>query len=327
MRVSRLLRDRRYFELTLYSRAMATPDDMLVFDRALVRRRRERAVAAGDRHDFLFAEVALRLADRLVDVKRRFGTGLDLGTRAGHMTRAALATGRVDLLYACDPSPFLSARAPVTAVTADEEALPFAPASLDLVVSSLALHWVNDLPGALLQARRILRPDGLFLAAMLGGDTLRELREVLMEAELAVTGGAAPRVSPMADLKDAAGLLGRAGFALPVADRDTVTVAYSDVVGLLRDLSRMGESNAVRLRRPGPLGRAVIAETARLYGLRHGFGEGRIRASFEVIYLSGWAPAETQQKPLRPGAAQFRLADALGAEERPAGDAANSRSE
>ena len=305
---------------------MTQPDNMLVFDRALVRRRRERAVAAGDQYDFLFAEVAARVADRLKDVKRSFGDGLDLGTRAGHMAREVLATGRVDRLSACDPSPILARAAPVPAMAADEEALPLAPASLDLVVSSLGLHWVNDLPGALLQVRQALRPDGLFLAAMLGGETLHELRETLMEAELAVTGGAAPRISPMADLKDAAGLLSRAGFALPVADRDLVTVAYSDVVGLMRDLSRMGEGNAVRLRSPGPLNRAVVAETARLYGLRHRYGDGRVRASFEVIYLSGWAPAETQQKPLRPGAAQFRLADALGAEERPAGDTTHPRS-
>jgi NADH dehydrogenase [ubiquinone] 1 alpha subcomplex assembly factor 5 len=226
---------------------MADPGNMLVFDRALVRRRRERAVTAGDRHDFLFAEVATRLADRLSDVRRRFALGLDLGTRGGHMARAVQATGRVGLLYACDPSPRLAAAGSMPAVAADEEALPFAPASLDLVVSSLALHWVNDLPGALLQVRQVLRPDGLFLAAMLGGETLKELREVLMEAELAVTGGAAPRISPMADLKDAAGLLGRAGFALPVADRDLLTVAYPDALALMRDLSRMGEGNAVRL--------------------------------------------------------------------------------
>jgi len=301
---------------------MAHPDNMLVFDRALVRRRRERAVAAGDRHDFLFAEVASRLADRLIDVKRPFAVGLDLGTRGGHMARAARDTGRVDRLYACDPSPALAGAASAPAVAADEEALPFAPASLDLVVSSLALHWVNDLPGALLQVRQILRPDGLFLAAMLGGETLRELREVLLEAELAVTGGAAPRVSPMADLRDAAGLLGRAGFALPVADRDMLTVAYPDALALMRDLGRMGEGNAVRLRRPGPLRRAIVAETARLYGDRYGIGGGKIRASFEVLYLSGWAPAATQQQPLRPGAAKFRLADALGAEERSAGDSA-----
>jgi len=300
---------------------------MLVFDRALVRRRRERALMSGGAHDFLFAEVAGRLADRLIDVRRSFDTGVDLGSRGGHMARAAIATGRIAQLYAADPSPSLAARLPVPSIAADEEALPFAPESLDLAVSSLALHWVNDLPGALVQIRRALKPDGLFLAALFGGETLWELRQVLMEAELTVTGGVSPRVSPMADLRDAAGLLQRAGFALPVADRDTLTVGYTDALALMRDLGGMGESNAIRLRAPGPIRRAVLAEAARLYEMRHAMGGGRVRASFEIIYLSGWAPAASQQKPLRPGQAQSRLADALGVKERPAGDIALPQSE
>ncbi len=310
--------------------ALQPPDAMLVFDRALVRRRRERAVGSGGAQDFLFAEVAGRLADRLIDVRRSFDTGIDLGSRGGHMALAAIATGRIARLYAADPSPMLAARlshSGVSSLAADEEALPFAPASLDLAVSSLALHWVNDLPGALVQIRRALKPDGLFLAALFGGETLWELRQVLMEAELAVTGGVSPRVSPMADLRDAAGLLQRAGFALPVADRDTLTVGYPDMLVLMRDLRGMGETNAIRLRAPGPIRRAVLAEAARLYEMRHAFGGGRIRASFEILYLSGWAPAASQQKPLRPGQAKVRLADALGVEERPAGDVAIPKSE
>ena len=282
---------------------------------------------SGDESGFLFDEIAQRLADRLVDVKRKFGVGLDLGSRGGQMIGAVTATGRVDRLYAMDPSPRLSGRLAVPAIAADEEALPFASGSLDLVVSSLALHWVNDLPGALVQIRRALRPDGLFLAAMFGGETLWELREVLMEAELVVSGGVSARVSPMADLRDAAGLLQRAGFALPVADRDPLTVSYADAWALMRDLGAMGESNAVRLRRAGPLRRAVLAEAVRLYQKRHGMGTGRVRASFEVLYISGWAPAATQQQPLRPGQAKRRLADALGVDERPAGDIAVPRSE
>lgn len=301
---------------------MNSPDSMLVFDRALVRRRRERAVAAGDAQDFLFAEVATRLADRLDDVRRSFGVAVEIGARGGHLSRAILAGGRVQQLFLSDSSPALLASAPVPAIAADEELLPFAPESLDLVIGSLSLHWVNDLPGAFAQIRRALRPDGLFLAAMLGGQTLTELREVLMDAELAVTGGVSPRVSPMADLRDAAGLLQRAGFALPVADRDTLTVAYSDMFALLRDLRGMGETNAVRARRPGPLPRAVLAEAAALYAKRHAMRDGRVRASFEVLYLSGWAPSATQQKPLRPGEARNSLADALGVPERPAGDLA-----
>jgi SAM-dependent methyltransferase len=293
---------------------------MLVFDRALVRLRRERAVARGDGAGFLFAEAAARLADRLSDVRRSFAVGVDLGSRGGHLSEAVAATGRVGRLFATDPSPALAARLKLPSVAADEEALPFAPESLDLVVSGLALHWVNDLPGTLAQVRRALRPDGLFLATLFGGETLLELRHVLMEAELAVTGGVSPRVSPMADLRDAAGLLQRAGFALPVADRDLITVAYTDAIALMRDLSAMGEGNAVRLRRPGPLRRAVLAEAVRLYQARHGIEGGRVRASFEILYLSGWAPAATQQRPLRPGQATSRLADALGVEEKPAGD-------
>jgi len=306
---------------------MSTPDTRTVFDRALVRRRRERAVLGGDGSGFLFAEVANRMADRLSDVTRGFGLGVDLGSRGGHMAQAVLQTGRVERLYATDASPALAGRLPVPSVAADEETLPFADASLDLVVSSLALHWVNDLPGTLVQVRRALKPDGLFLAALFGGETLWQLREVLMEAELTVMGGVSARVSPMADLRDAAGLLQRAGFALPVADRDPITVAYTDAWALMRDLSRMGEGNAVRLRAPGPLRRAILAEAGRLYAERHGFEGGRVRATFEILYISGWAPAATQQKPLRPGQATKRLADALGTEERPAGDVAIPRSE
>jgi SAM-dependent methyltransferase len=284
-------------------------------------------VLGGDGSDFLFAEVASRMADRLSDVKRSFGVGVDLGGRGGHMAQAVLRTGRVERLYATDASPALAARLPVPSVAADEEALPFADASLDLVLSSLALHWVNDLPGTLVQVRRALKPDGLFLGALFGGETLWQLREALMEAELAVLGGVSARVSPMADLRDAAGLLQRAGFALPVADRDPITVAYQDAWALMRDLSRMGESNAVRLRAPGPLRRAILAEAGRLYAERHAFEGGRVRATFEILYISGWAPAATQQKPLRPGQATSRLADALGVEERPAGDVAIPKGE
>ncbi len=183
-------------------------------------------------------------------------------------------------------SPELAARLPVSAVAADEEALPLRQDRLDLVVGSLALHWVNDLPGALVQIRRALRPDGLFLAALFGGETLWELREVLIEAELTVSGGVSARVSPMADLRDAAGLLQRAGFALPVADRDPLSVSYADAWALMRDLSKMGESNAIRLRAPGPLRRAILAEAVGLYQKRHAMVGGRVRASFRnTIYL------------------------------------------
>ena len=200
--------------------------------------------------------------------------------------------------------------------------LPFDSNTFDLVYSNLDLHWVNDLPGALLQIRRALRPDGLFLAAMLGGATLNELRAVLTEAEDEIAGGAGPRVSPFAELRDAGGLLQRAGFALPVADADEITVTYDNLFRLMADLRGMAETNAVRQRRKAPDPRALFLRAAELYAERHAGPDGRIPATFEVIYLHGWAPHESQPRALRPGAATARLADALDATERPAGETA-----
>jgi len=210
-------------------------------------------------------------------------------------------------------------------VQASEELLPFAPERFDLVLSNLSLHWVNDLPGCLLQVRQILKPDGLFLAAMLGGGTLQELRDVLMEAELAAHGGAGPRVSPFVDLRDAGGLLQRAGFALPVVDSDTLTVTYADLPALFRDLRGMGETNALLARPNKPLTRAALAQADELYRRRHGDREGRLKATFQVVYLTGWSPHESQQKALRPGSARARIADALEATERSAGEKARPK--
>ena len=271
-------------------------------------------------HDFLFREVTERLLDRLDDTTRRFPAALDLGCHAGELGRALNGRGGIDLLVQADLSPAMARRAGRLTVTVDEEALPFAEASFDVILSNLSLHWVNDLPGALLQARRALKPDGLFLAAMLGGETLRELRASLLEAELEVEGGAAPRISPFADLRDAGGLLQRAGFALPVIDRDDITVTYPDALALMRDLRGMGETNAVHARRRGFTRRATLLRAAALYAERFAQPDGRIPATFQVIYLTGWAPHDSQQQPLRPGSAKARLADALGTRERPAGD-------
>jgi SAM-dependent methyltransferase len=210
-------------------------------------------------------------------------------------------------------------------LAADEEALPFADASFDLALSCLSLHWVNDLPGALVQLRRALKPDGLFLAAMLGAGTLDELRGAWVEAESAEEGGVSPRVSPFADLADAAALLQRAGFALPVADADTITVTWPDPFALMRELRGMGETNAAEGRRRAPSRRGTLLAAAAAYAERHADADGRIPATFRVLYLSGWAPAADQPKPLRPGSATARLADALDAEERPAGDKARPR--
>jgi len=204
-------------------------------------------------------------------------------------------------------------------VAADEEALPFADSSLDLVVSGLALQAVNDLPGALLQIRRALRPDGLFLAALLGGDTLAELRQSFAAAESDLEGGASPRVAPFPDLRDMGALLQRAGFALPVVDADRVTVRYASPLNLLRDLRRMGAANPLVERRRVPLRRATLMRAMEVYAGRFADADGKVRATFEIIWLSGWAPHESQQRPLRPGSAAARLADALGTAEHSAG--------
>ena len=301
---------------------------MNVFDRRLLRRRRDRAAGRPGDHDFLFREVAERLADRLDDVTRSFPVALDLGCRSGLLAPILGGRGGIERLVQCDLSPAMARAAAGKGhptLAADEEALPFVGGSFDLVMSLLALHWVNDLPGALLQIRESLKPDGLFLGALLGGETLRELRAVLMEAELAEEGGASPRVSPFADIRDAGGLLQRAGFALPVADLDRITVTYPDALKLMRELGAMGESNAVQARRRGSTRRATLMRAAALYEERFAGADGRLPATFEVIYLTAWAPHPDQQKPLKPGSASARLAEALGSEERPAGDKARPK--
>jgi len=303
-------------------------DSMNVFDRRLVRRHRDRAAAHLDGHDFLFREVAEQLADRLDDVTRKFPLALDLGCHGGEIAAALRGRGGIETLVQCDLSAAMARRAAANgrpALVADEELLPFAPESFDLVISGLSLHWVNDLPGCLLQVRQCLKPDGLFLAAMLGGDTLYELRQSLMEAELAEAGGVSPRVSPFADLRDAGGLLQRAGFALPVIDGDRLTVSYADIVKLMHDLRGMGEGNAVRERTGRSMHPALAARADEIYRRRFGDAEGRLAATFQIIYLTAWAPAAGQQRALAPGSARARLADALGAVEISAGDKARPR--
>src|ERR1700691_3245789 len=205
-------------------------------------------------------------------------------------------------------------------VATDEEALPFGDATFDLVVSALTLQFVNDLPGVLVQIRRALKPDGLFLAALLGGDTLAELRHSFAAAESEVEGGASPRVAPFADLRELGALLQRAGFALPVTDVDRVTVRYDTVFGLMHDLRRMGATNALLARRRTPLRRATLVRMAEIYAERFADNDGRVRATFEIVWLSGWAPHPDQQKPLKPGSAKTRLADVLGTREISAGE-------
>ena len=293
---------------------MAPP---LVFDRALLRARRARAMALGPA-TFLVDRVAEELGDRLAAVLRRFPCAVDLGTPTDALRRMLAASGKVDDIVALDRA--IDTSTSGLQVVADEEALPLRDASVDLVVSGLALQFVNDLPGALIQVRRALTPDGLFIAALLGGDTLTELRQAMAEAEAEVEGGISPRVAPFAGVRELGALLQRAGFALPVTDVDRVTVRYDSVFVLMFDLRRMGAANALIERRRMPLRRETLQRMADVYAARFADADGRIRATFDIVWLSGWAPHASQQQPLKPGSAQTRLADALGAREISAGE-------
>lgn len=285
--------------------------DAIVFDRHQVRRQRDRAARGLADHDFLFREMADRLADRLLDMARQFPLALDLGCHAGELGRILEGRGGVERLVQCDISPAMAAVAGRLAVAGDEEALPFGARSFDLVMSNLSLHWVNDLPGTLLQIRHILKEDGLFVATLLGGETLWQLRQCLMDAEMQEEGGAGPRVSPFADVRDAGALLQRAGFALPVVDVDTITVTYSDGLRLLTDLRGMGETNAVAARRKTFSRRSTLLRALSLYQERFADGEGRLPATFQILTLTAWRPHSSQQKPLRPGSGKVDLAEAL----------------
>lgn len=289
------------------------PEGMDVFDRALHRRHRARAASGFDAHDFLFREVAERLADRLMDVDRTFARALVVGGRGGLPPELVGPGRKVESRITMDLAPAFAAPGP--GLVGDEEFLPIAEASVDLVFSVLSLHWVNDLPGALVQLRRALKPDGLLLVAILGGDTLFELRQSLMDAELEIENGVSPRVSPFADIRDAGALLQRAGFALPVTDSDTITVSYGTPFRLLQDLRGMGEQNVVHQRRHTFLRRETLMRAMALYGEKFAGPDGRVPATFQVIQMTGWTPDASQQQPLRPGSAVARLAEALGDKE------------
>jgi len=293
---------------------MATTGNPLLFDRSLIARRRARAGAGFADFSFIQARIAEEIGERLSLVQRRFSSVLDIGPGAGtvppdHPTLTDDAT-----LFRGDLTPTIIQVAPHQ-LALDEEYLPFAGDSLDLIVSALSLHWVNDLPGALLQMRRALKPDGLFIGALIGGESLNELRTALAEAEIERDGGLSPRVSPFGDQSELAGLLQRAGFALPVVDADRFTVRYAHPLRLLQDLRGMGETNALLERRKTPLTRGTLLRAMEIYQERFADPDGKVPASFEVIFLTGWAPHESQQKPLKPGSAAQRLADALATEE------------
>ena len=298
---------------------MAAPP--VIFDRALLRLRRRRAARLGPA-TFLLDRVAGDLSDRLATVMRQFPLAADLATSGDAVRQVLLASGKVGDVVTLDEDDAAAVAPGTLRVVTDIEALPLREASLDLAVSGLALQFVNDLPGTLIQVRRALKPDGLFIAALLGGATLTELRQALTEAEAEMEGGVSPRVAPLIDVRELGALLQRAGFALPVTDADRVTVRYDNVIALMHDLRRMAATNPLIERRRTPLRRTTLARAGAIYADRFADSDGRIRASFEIVWLSGWAPHERQQQPLRPGSARTRLADALGVTEQSAGEKA-----
>lgn len=295
-------------------------DAIRIFDRSLLRKRRDRAAAGFAAHDFLVREVAERLADRLDDVTRAFPLALDLGCHTGELAESLGRRGGISTLVQCDLSPAMAARAAANGrpslaaptLAADEEWLPFADDSFDLVMSNLSLHWVNDLPGTLVQLRRILKPDGMLLIAMLGGETLKELRQALSEAEIAEEGGLSPRVSPFADVRDLGGLLQRAGFALPVVDADVVPITYGDPMRLMADLRGMGETNAVAEQRKTLTRRNTLLTALARYQQVFAAPDGRLPATFQVLTMTAWKPHPSQQQPAKPGSATASLADVVG---------------
>jgi SAM-dependent methyltransferase len=282
---------------------MATPR---LFDQHALALRRQRAARAPAL--FLLDHAAADAADRLAAVLRRFETAVEIGSLSQRLGQEL--AGRVGEFWRLGPA---EARPDVVAA---ETALPLAEARFDLVLSLLSLQFVDDLPGALVQIRRVLRPDGLFLGALIGGSSLVELRQAMTEAEIAVEGGASPRVLPFVDVRDLGALLQRAGLALPVTDSETLTVRYETPLHLMRDLRAMAATNILIERRRTPLSRPTLLKAAEIYGERFSDPDGRVRATFEIVWASGWAPAESQPKPARPGTATARLADALGVSER-----------
>jgi SAM-dependent methyltransferase len=267
----------------------------ILFDRALLRMRQSRALRVGPA-TFLLDRVAEDMEERLHAVLRDFADAADIWT-PGTVLR----------------KPSRERFKSVTQISLElaQETLPFRPESLDLVVSGLAFQFVNDLPGVLAQIRRALKPDGLLLAAMIGGDTLTELRQSFASAEAECEGGVSPRVAPFADLRDVGSLLQRAGFALPVTDVDRIVARYDSAFALMQDLRRMGATNILLERRRTPTRRATMLRMAQIYGERFSDADGRVRATFDVIWLSGWTPHESQQKPLKPGSAKASLAEAV----------------
>ncbi len=286
-------------------------DRMLIFDRKLVRERRQRLARELAQAGFLLREIAERLVERLEDVRHPLRRVLVLGGSDGLLEAALAQRPGCELVLTTDEVTGMLGPGQGLRVVVDAETLPFGPGRFDAVLSPMLLHWVNDLPGTLAQLHACLAPDGLLLLAMPGGETLFELRQALLQAELECEGGASLRVSPFTDVRDAGGLLQRAGFALPVADVDRLTVSYADPLRLMRELGRMGEGNALRQRRAGPLRRQTLIRACELYRERFGDPDGRVPATFDILFMAAWKPHASQPKPAPRGSATLRLADAL----------------
>lgn len=279
-----------------------------IFDRVLLQTRRDQAAAGFESYDFLNREITIRLLDNLQDIKRNFNIILNMN---GH-AEALKQPFNDKTVFQQDLSFKMLEKSPFTKIHADEEFLPFRDQSLDMVFSALNLHWVNDLPGALIQIFKSLKPDGLFIGAALGGETLFELRGAMMKAGIDVLGGTRPHISPFMDVRDAGGLLQRAGFALPVVSKERLTVTYSDAFALMKDLKGMAETNCLIKSYKGLTKPALMMKVAEHYHNDHANADGRIPATFDILYFQGWAPHESQQQPLKPGSAKMSLIDALG---------------
>ncbi|MEH6546966.1 MAG: methyltransferase domain-containing protein [Sneathiella sp.] len=285
----------------------------LLFDRHSVRLHRDRAALIDwPKHRFLFDEVAKRLAERLLDITEQFDLALDLGCRGGSFGAQLKALKPATQVFSADLSYVMAEKAPALSVVADEELLPFAPHSFDLVGSVLSLHWTNDLPGALAQIARIIKPNGLFLGALFGIDSLRELKICLAEAESEISGGVSPRISPFTEVRDAGALLQRAGLALPVTDVDTITLKYTDAFSLMKELRGMGEANSLISRKKSLTGQKVLLRAAELYQQHFEDEDGNIPATFQIIYMTGWSPHESQQQPSKRGSGVVPLTETLG---------------
>ncbi len=304
--------------------------DANIFDRRLLRKRRDRSAKLLDDQDNLITTTALELIDRLGLIKRDFPLALNLGSHGGLLETLLKGPGQkplVGALITSDLSFKMIAKAPGLQIVADEETLPFGRQTFDLVTSLLGLHLVNDLPGALTQIRQALKPDGLFLGALFGGETLKELRNAFVQAELEIDGGASPRIAPSIDVQSMGQLLQRAGFALPVIDIERLVITHESPFDLFRLLRQTAQSNILIERKKSPLRRKTLNRACELYAAQYSDPDGRIKATFEVIFALGWAPHDSQQKPLRPGSAKVKLAEALNTKEQSAGEKALPRAE